>query len=103
MGLGLSEEDEFADTDLPLGDIEFGGIELQRKVRGRDTDDQSLERIKIWWWCNKDSSTGCRYLRSFSVSVLFRKLAHPFWGVWPNHSSGAPADSFLRAMDVLPT
>jgi len=33
MGLGLSDE------DLPLADVEFKEIELQRQVRGRDTGD----------------------------------------------------------------
>lgn len=78
-GPGLSEEDdEYADVDLPPGDAEFGEIELQRWVRGRDTDDWSLERIEIRWWCNKDAFTACRYLWTFSVSVSFRKLAHLF-------------------------
>lgn len=52
MGLGLSDEDEYADMDLPLADVEFREIELQRQVRGRDTGDQSLERIVIWWRYN---------------------------------------------------
>lgn len=39
MGLGLSDEDEYADMDLPLVDVEFKEIELQRQVRGRDTGD----------------------------------------------------------------
>lgn len=29
------------------GKIDFGEIELQRQVRGRDTDGRSLERIEI--------------------------------------------------------
>lgn len=102
MGQGLSDEDEYADKDLPLADVEFREIELQRQVRGRDTGDQSLERIEIWWRCNRDSFSACRYLRPFSVSVLFRKLAHLLWGVWPNHSGGASANSFLPVMAVQP-
>lgn len=45
--LGLSEEDGYTDIDLPQGAIwrhtEFAEIELQRWVRGRDTNDQSLK------------------------------------------------------------
>lgn len=110
MGLGLSDEDEYADMDLPLVHVEFREIELQRQVRGRDTGDQSLERIEIWWWCNRHSYGACRYLRPFSVSVLFRKLAHLFWGCGqitavvhlPTASSGRwPSSPFGGSMSEL--